>query len=181
MVTTGKLHTTADFETFIARAENRERLFELIEGEIVEKMPTELHGAIAGNIVTDLNLYLRGNRIGRAATEARHSVDKYNDYIPDVSFILDVSRPAVEEGAIAQMPDLAVEIKSPHDSLKAMRQKARYYLEHGTRLVWLVLPQQKVIEVYTPEDEYIVGEDETLTGDDLLLGFVLAVRNVFEV
>lgn len=181
MVTTGKLYTRTDFEGFITRPENRERLFELIDGEIVEKMPTELHGAIAGNIVTDLNLYLRGNRIGRAATEARHSVEDANDYLPDVSFILDISRPAVEAGVIPRMPDLAVEIKSPTDSLKGLRQKARYYLEHGSRLVWLVLPQHKLVEVYTPDEEYVLGEDEQLLGGDLLPGFVLPVKNIFDV
>jgi len=181
MVTAKKLNSTSEFEALIARPENRERLFELVNGEITEKMPTEVHGAIAGNIITDLNLYLRQNRIGRAATEARHSVDEHNDFLPDVSVILDASRVPVDAGAIPRMPDLAVEIKSPSDSLKGLREKARYYLAHGTRLVWIVLPQYKIVEVYTPDNEFVVGEDEVLTGSDVLPGFALPVKHIFDI
>ena len=35
--------TVADFDAFIAKPENVDRLFELINGEIVEKVPTQRH------------------------------------------------------------------------------------------------------------------------------------------
>ena len=43
-------YTVEEFEAFIAKAENVDRLFELIDGEIIEKMPTEEHNLIIGNI-----------------------------------------------------------------------------------------------------------------------------------
>ncbi|MEO8393156.1 MAG: Uma2 family endonuclease [Chloroflexota bacterium] len=49
-----QLYTIEDFEQFITQPENRDRRFELINGEIVEKMPTESHGIIAGNIFAPL-------------------------------------------------------------------------------------------------------------------------------
>jgi Uma2 family endonuclease len=61
-----------------------------------------------------------------------------------------------------------------------MRDKARYYLANGVRLVWLVFPEQKVVEVYTPDDEYVVGENEALNGGDVLPGFTLAVSSIFD-
>jgi Uma2 family endonuclease len=51
-----RFHTLPEFEVFIARPENADRLFELINGEIVEKLPTREHGIIAGNIITDFNI-----------------------------------------------------------------------------------------------------------------------------
>lgn len=45
-----RLYTVEEFEAFIAEAENVDRLFELIDGEIFEKMPTEEHSLIIGNI-----------------------------------------------------------------------------------------------------------------------------------
>jgi hypothetical protein len=47
MVVGKKLHTVEEFDEFIARPENRDRLFELLRGEIVEKVPTQQPGLIA--------------------------------------------------------------------------------------------------------------------------------------
>jgi Uma2 family endonuclease len=146
-------------------------------------MPMREHGVIAGTIVTHFNISLWESKLGHAAVEARHRPidDEHNDRLPDVSIVLDINKPVEREGAALYMPDLAVEIKSPNDSLKKMRAKARFYLANGTRIVWLVLPEQRVIEVYTPDDEYVVGEGESLTGGDVLPGFRLVVSSVLRI
>lgn len=181
MAVQGKAYTVEQFERFLAQPENADRLFELVDGEIVEKMVTQEHGILAGNFVTELNLFLRDHPLGRVSVETRHRFagDRDNDRLPDVSYIADLSKPVVRKGAVLSLPDLAVEIKSPDDGFKQMRAKARYYLAHGTALVWLVFPEQRVIEVYTPDDEFVLGEDETLTGGDLLPGFAVPVRDLF--
>lgn len=46
MVARQQRYTTAAFEQFIALPENADRRFELIAGEIVEKMPAQFHAAI---------------------------------------------------------------------------------------------------------------------------------------
>lgn len=175
------LLTVGDFEAFLALPQNRDRRFELVNGEIVEKMPTREHGIIAGNIVTALNLYLRQNPIGRAAVEARHrpADDPHNDRLPDVSFVADPSRPIEREGAALYIPDLCVEIKSPDDTYKEMRDTADYSLAHGARLVWLVYPEKRIVEVHTPDGFDILTDGDTLSGGDVLPGFALAVRDVF--
>ncbi len=174
--------TVAEFENFIALSENRERRLELVNGEIVEKVVTQEHGIIAGNSVTEINFYLRQRAIGRAAVEVRHRAtdDQENDLLPDMSFAADLNKTVIREGTVSSMPDLAVEIKAPNDSFKKMRAKARYYLAHGSRLVWLIFPDQRVIEVYTDDDEYVVGEDEMLNGGNVLPDFSIPVRNLFK-
>ena len=78
------------------------------------------------------------------------------------------------------MPDLAVKIKSPTDTITEMRETAAYYVANGSRLVWLVYPNYRLVEVYRPEaDVEILGEDDTLTGGDVLPGFALPVRAIF--
>ncbi len=44
--------------------------FGTLNGEIIQKMPTQEHGIIAGNIITWINMYLLDHPIGRAAVEA---------------------------------------------------------------------------------------------------------------
>ena len=181
-IPTHKQHYTVDeFEQFLCQPENVDRLFELIDGEIVEKMPTQQHGMIASNINFALMLYNKQHRSGRIGAEVRHQAikDKRNSLMPDISFTSG-NRPLVTEGSVMQMPDLAIEIRSPDDSLKQMREKAEYYLANGSRLVWLVVPGKRYVEVHRPnqEEEIMFGSD-VLDGGDVLPGFTLPIADVF--
>src|SRR4051812_23605542 len=114
----GRLYTVPDFEALIALPENEERLFELINGEVVEKVPTELHSMIAGNMYSALRGFVKPRNLGRVLFEARHRVpnDNHNARIPDVSFTrTERLLPIVDEGAIPLIPDLCIEVQSPND------------------------------------------------------------------
>jgi Uma2 family endonuclease len=172
--------TTEAFEEFLAT--HHEGLYELIEGEIVEKMVTEQHGSIAVNISAAIHAYLKKNKIGRVSVEARHAPvdDKFNDRLPDVSF-RQTNAPAVEKGAVQGMPDLAVEIKSPDDSNKQMRATADFYLANGCKMVWLVFPDKKFVEVHQPDGNYeTYVEGDTISGGDVLPDFIMPVAEIFE-
>ena len=172
--------TTEAFEEFLAT--HREGLYELIEGEIVEKMVTEQHGSIAVNISAAIHAYLKKHKLGRVSVEARHAPvgDKFNDRLPDVSF-RQTNAPAVEKGAVQGMPDLAVEIKSPDDSNKQMRATADFYLANGCKMVWLVFPDKKLVEVHQPDGNYETYVDgDTISGGDVLPDFTITVAEIFE-
>ena len=177
--------TVEEFDEFLARPENRERLFELIDGEIFEKLPTELHGAIAARLTIRLGVFIEDNDLGRITVEPRHQMpyEKHHSYLPDVAFTSNErALPIVEKGSVPQMPDLAIEIKSPDDSYTQMREKANYYIKNGSLLVWLVYPEKKFIEVYQPgKDIEFLNLEDTLNGGDVLPGFTLPVKNVFAV
>lgn len=172
--------TVEEFEQIQAKPENQGRLLELINGEIIEKMPTEEHGNIAAWIATYLNLYLLQNPHikGFTSVEANHNLepDKRNAHLPDVSFIKG-ERQRVKKGSVRRMPDLAVEIKSPDDDDKLLLEKVNYYLKHGTQIVWIVRPDQFSVQVYRPEMEMVtLSREGTLDGGDLLPGFQLPVE-----
>ncbi len=176
-----KVYSIYEFEKLYLQPEESNRLFELINGEVIEKMPTQEHGLIASNINFSLAVYARQHKNGRPGVEVRHQVagDDHNSRLPDVSFTC-ANAPIVEEGSVMDMPDLAVEIKSPSDTIKQMRETAAYYLASGSRLVWLVYPNYRLVEVYRPDaDVEILDDSQTLSGHDVLPGFELAVTDVF--
>src|SRR5712691_1451328 len=160
MVAEHKPISVSEFDKFLAAPENRGKPFQLINGEIVEKVVTEEHGAIAINIGGEIRNYLQENKIGRVGAEVRHRApdDEKNDLLPDVSFRRFRDTPITKVGPVPHMPDLAVEIKSPDDTYKGLREKARYYLSKGTQMVWLVFPEKRIVEVYTPDEEQILTE-----------------------
>ncbi len=54
-----RLVSVDEFERILALPENCDRLLELINGKIIEKMPTEEHGIVALNLATPLNLFVK--------------------------------------------------------------------------------------------------------------------------
>lgn len=176
-------YTMEDLEAFSALPENRDRIFELINGEIVELSPTQRHGFVTGILMGLLYIYLTENPIGWGFVEARYQLpgDKHNAYIPDLSFVREIEgREIVENGPAPYMPDFAVEVKSPDDNEDEMRRKAAYYLKHGTKIVWLIFPDKKQVEVHTDKGVQTFGIDDTLDGGDVLPGFKVAVKQIFK-
>lgn len=55
-----------------------------------------------------------------------------------------------------------------------------YYLQNGTRLVWLVYPEKQQIEIHTADAPIQTpGLDDALDGGAALPGLTLPLRDVF--
>ncbi len=180
--------TASQFASIVRASENRERLLELVHGEIVEKVPTEEHGKLAALIAYFLLAFTRPQGIkAHVGVEVRHEdpADQYNSRLPDISLRLSDAPPVVE-GAVLQMPDLAVEIQSPADRPHQMRQKAMYYLQKGSRIVWLVYPSAQQVEICTLDTSdnlaiEIAEPPAALSAGDVLPDFSLPLNELFDV
>lgn len=177
--------TRAEFADFMARPENAARKFELIDGEIVETMPTKLHGSIIIWISYFITNWLIQfpDPVGWVSTDDDHELpdDDTNSRRPDVSYVrAREGREVRDEGASPFMPDLAVEVQSPRDSVPFMRRKAAYYIEHGVLLVWLFYSEKKLVEVYRANgDVEFLTKDDTLDGGDVLPGLKIDLKTVW--
>lgn len=173
--------TVAEFESFLRQPENRDHLYELIDGEIIEKVTTQQHSVIAGFLIIEIGLYLRQNPIGRVGPELSVRVpnDAYNFRQPDIAFTSGTDQPLSVEASMPHMPDLAIEIKSPSDTYKSMRDRANYYLANGSKAVWLIYPEKKFVEVWTPDEQNMLTGIDVLEGEPVLPGFKLAVSQIF--
>jgi len=179
MVSQDRPYTRSDYEALVEQYPDRR--LELIHGEIVEKMPTQLHAYIVHMLSGFLFVFLRQNPLGYALVEARYGLpdDQDNQRIPDFSFVSREKGPLVTSGPAPYMPDLAVEVQSPGQSDRLMADKAAYYLAHGSRMVWLVYPDKQLVEVLTADDRHLLTEGDSIDGGDVLPGFSLQVRDLF--
>ena len=83
-------------------------------------------------------------------------------------------------GFIPVVPDFVIELRSKSDPLKDVRVKMEEYRRVGVRLGWLINPQQQQVEIYHPgQDVEILEAPVTLSGEDVLPGFVLDLRSIF--
>jgi len=72
-----------------------------------------------------------------------------------------------------------VEVQSPGQSDRFMADKAAYYLEHGARMVWLIYPDRRLVEVLTQQDRHLLTESGIISGGDVLPDFSVAVKDLF--
>jgi RNA polymerase sigma factor (TIGR02999 family) len=78
-------------------------------------------------------------------------------------------------------PDFIVEIRSPSDSLLTLQEKMEEYISNGAQLGWLIDPIERRVHKYkagsAPE---VFDNPKTVSGDPLLPGFVLNVRELWD-
>ena len=181
MVVQRKVFTVDEFWRLAELPENQERCLELINGEIVEKMPTYLHGVIIALLTSVLFIYLRQNPIGHVAVEARFRVpgSHAHDVIPDLALIFHEKGEVVSEGAAPYMPDLGAEVQDEDQSDKFMLDRGKYYLTNGSRMVWLIYTEQQIVEILTSDARFFLGIEDIISGGDVLPGFSLPIRELF--
>lgn len=77
-------------------------------------------------------------------------------------------------------PDFVIELRSETDSTKVLRLKMQEYINNGAKLGWLIDPKTRNVEIYRLERQVeIVQNPATLSGEDILPGFVLNLSSIF--
>ena len=102
---------------------------------------------------------------------------------PDIAyFSAERMPPGVRVPGYAETPpDLVVEVVSPSDTIREVNDKAFMWLGYGVRLVWLVYPDTRTVDVYrSGRAVTTLAEDDFLDGLDVLPGFTCAVSEVFD-
>lgn len=180
--------TIDEFQSFVRRPENAERIFELIGGEIVEVSPSFTPSTYAAEI-----LRLVGNWVASQKPRPGHITGADGGYVmpdgqkfnPDVGYISRARLPQKPKpgGEAPLPPDFAVEVISPSD-LQHYKQrietKRDAYLAAKIPLLWYVYPERWEVVVYA-YGEYVrtVDIDGVLDGGDVFPGLTLAVRDIF--
>jgi Uma2 family endonuclease len=105
---------------------------------------------------------------------------------PDVAFVRteQVPPPGTPEYTRAWhvAPDLAVEVASPNQYRPGMAAKAKRYLAAGVRLVWVVWPKYRQVDVWRAGEDQpgtTLNLGDTLDGLDVLPGFSYPLARLF--
>ena len=160
---------------------------ELIRGVLHETMPTgHEHGKIVVNLVAELRNFVKPRKLGSlTASDAGVWLERDPDTVrePDIAYFSTARiPPGIRITGYAEVPpDLVVEIVSPSDSRREVYDKARMWLSYGVRLVWVVQPDTRTVDVYQAGRAVVTRtENDTLDGLDALSGFTCAVRDVLD-
>lgn len=176
--------TLMSAEEFDRLEEPDELRYELDEGELIEmtKPRYDPHNRIVRRISRALDRYLDEHPIGDLLSADNLFVLGPNTKrAPDLSFMTNERLSKIELGKdVEGAPDLAIEVLSPSDSAVAIRRKVKQYFEAGARMVWIVFPESREIEVWRKNSgNLVLGESEMLSAEEILPGFAAKIGSLF--
>ncbi|MEL6150978.1 MAG: Uma2 family endonuclease [Chloroflexota bacterium] len=177
-INTQKLTVDAFWEQYAGQP------YELVNGEVIAMPPAGYEAAsIARRIAMYLGLFVDENDLGDVlAGDGGYKLDEITLRAPDASFVSKAKLAGQFDRSkyLNMPPDLAVEVVSPNDRAGEVRQKVALYLEKGVRMVWVVYPSTRIVDVYGPDGAATPYKDgDTLSGGDVLPGFTLPVTSIF--
>jgi len=176
------LVTAAEFERIAARDDYR---YELVAGRVIRmSLPGWQHGVIVGRLLGMLVTYLRGRNAGEAVGEVGFTLRTNPDTVrgPDIAF---VRQERVPHGTLRTFwpgaPDMAIEVRSPGDTLRETDVKIAEYLSVGVSAVVVVDPDASSVSVHRPgTPRSISGRGEELDLSDVIPGFRCTVDDIFD-
>ena len=159
------------------------RIHELVDGEIIVSPAGMRHSEIAANILHVIATFLEGDPIGKVyPPDVGISLANGNIRPPDVTFVRHEKLPNGKspKGFGELVPDLAVEVLSPNDSLKEVGRKIGEFLDCGVPIVWVVDPSRETVTVYRSLSEIVqYSSKDTITAEPVLPGFSCNVSKFF--
>lgn len=181
-----KTYTYADY--FKWKFEER---VELIRGRIfkMSHAPNRIHQKLSLYISTRLSVFLEGQKCEvytapfdvRLPRKSKDDKDIITVLQPDICVICDTAKLDVR-GCLGA-PDIVVEILSPGNNSKELKNKYEVYEEAGVKEYWIVSPQDETFVMYTLEEGGYKPSRVMVAGDvvtsSVLEGFALNLEQLF--
>jgi len=154
-------------------------------GELVLMPPTGWEsGKRNADLTTNVTVWNRQTQIGLVFDSSTgFSLPNGADRSPDVAWVEKSRIEAIAPDParfLPLAPDFVIELRSATDKLTTLERKMAEYRDCGVRLGWLLDPQEKHVQIYRlgRPTEYL-NQPESLSGEDVLPGFVLALSEVW--
>jgi Uma2 family endonuclease len=164
--------------------DHENRLFELVDGILVEKTMGAYESMLAMEIGCLLRNFVKPRKLGTVlGSDGLLKLAPGLIRIPDVAFLSMAKFPRgrfPKQKAPPLAPDIAVEVLSESNTKREMAEKLEDYFRAGARLVWYFDPERREVTVFDSLTvKRIVKESEILTGEPVLPGFTLDLAELF--
>ena len=176
---------TPDLETPPAGFDD---LYEVVNGRFVEQPPMGAYqNQIASTLFLALANHVNQHRLGRVVAEMLHLLDHASKLQrrPDISFVSfdrwAEDRRVSDTAAWDVVPDLAIEVVSPSNSVQDINDKLIDYFRSGVRSVWVIHPKPQWVYLYESLKRITIFEaNDVLSGSTMLPEFRIRVSELFE-
>ncbi|MGA2737461.1 MAG: Uma2 family endonuclease [Bryobacteraceae bacterium] len=170
--------TIDDFERL---PDDLARNHELVDGELVDVSGNNpQHNLLRDLLGRLLAAYVEEHRFGIVITEQEYNFDG-NAHGPDVTFFNESKRPLLNMRLRVQrfVPDLAIEIVSPNDTLEKLLQKAQRYRQCGTQEVWIFCVETRQVFLFSENRQSILDENDDFRPEPIP-GFSIRIGDLLD-
>jgi Uma2 family endonuclease len=171
----------------LVRANPDLRMERTAQGEVLAMPPT---GSEGGNynaeVTTDLGIWNRKSKLGKVFDSSTgFKLPNGATRAPDSAWVKqerwDALSPQQRKGFAPLCPDFVIELVSETDDIEALQRKMQEYIENGCSLGWLIDPKSRKVEIYRLNNSVeVLNNPESLSGEDILPGFIVDLSNIFE-
>ncbi len=182
-----KVYTYADY--FKWKFEER---VELIKGKIFKMSPAanRKHQKIVGKIHIRLGIFLENKKCEvyvapfdvRLPIKSKDDKDIITVLQPDVCVVCDQSK--LDDKGCIGAPDIVVEVLSPGNNAKELKNKYEVYEQSGVKEYWVVSPQDETVLIHLLEGGQFKLLPVKVAGDvvtsPILPGFAMDVKDLFK-
>ena len=141
-------------EQYLALPEEKPNL-EYVCGEVLRKaMPNKEHVEVVDGAGYQLRAYRLTQTAAHTGPEprVRFATERGDEYrLPDYAYWAP-GKP-FDDGNEMLPPTLAIEVRSPDESMTDQREKCRYYRRYGVDVAWLFDPRTRTVEVFDAEHD----------------------------
>ncbi|MGP0067757.1 MAG: Uma2 family endonuclease [Isosphaeraceae bacterium] len=172
-------------EADLIEAERRyDRLYELVDGTLVEKGMGFQESILAGVLIQFLRQFVVPRNLG-VVPAPDGMVRLFPGLVrgPDVAYVSwgrFPGRKFPKEPIPDLVPDLAIEVLSKSNTRAEMKRKRGEYFDAGVLMIWEIDPKRRKVSVYTPDGSVtVLTVSHRLDGGDILPGFTLELSELF--
>ena len=142
------------YEDYLKIPDDKGR-YELVNGELLmTPSPIPNHQRISGKLEFVVRKFVTENNLGEIFyAPCDVYLDNENVVQPDILFISKDRLNIIGDKNIQSAPNLVIEIISENSVYRDMVQKKRLYARFGVKEYWIVIPEEKEVEVYILKGE----------------------------
>lgn len=160
------------------------RLFELVDGVLLEKTMGSRESFLAGSIIMAFGYYLKSRNLGIVtAPDGLYRMLTQNVRMPDVTFTPWANLPGrrmPKTKVWGVVPGLAVEVLSEANTVQEMERKLVEYQTLGIAVIWIIDPESETAKVYRLDGTVqSLSPADSLTAESVLPGFSLSLAELF--
>jgi Uma2 family endonuclease len=177
----GTTTTLVTVQEFLQLPEPEGQRIELIGGEVISMGRGGIrHECVKSNLNQILAVWLAQNPIAKLFVETTFELDEHDSPIPDLSVVFPGRIPPGSTGLIQGAPELGIEIVSSETAAR-LEVKIELYLAHGSKSVWIVFPESRVVRIFSADGHSRKFEQNQILEDPTVLpGFQTPVFAIFE-
>ena len=175
--------TLDEFERLIDLPENYDERLEWIEGVMYWRVPHWSASTNTAHITAYMGMYVIQHNAGYMLSAKSGYIIGGARLMPNASFVTKEKFATLpDEGFMSPAPDFAHETINPFEQDEMyVQKKLAAYGQEKIPLLWVFFPNRPEIHVYV-NGEFIrtAGMDDTLDGSDVLPGFTMLVKDIFQ-